>query len=251
MLRQGGGGGAGGGSTAVDGGGCGWEPGPNTPRPPPEILIEDIIQPENSSQRISEVVSEHHSLPPCTCDHAKLDVTCQRENCSGPTNNNTKVNFETVKVDDEDEDLNYHFHGKNELLASITEEHLLDHLEVDYLGECISSCNKVENFLMYSEYEENMDSDGFSFNSSQAHSEQVTAPLKKKRGGCAGQLGNLHSFSEPDIFRLSNRLLVGGDEEEGEKGNEDNQRTWHHLRSRDRRPLLLPVIREVGSADIE
>ena len=29
---------------------------------------------------------------------AQLDAACERENCSGPTNNNTKGKFENVKV---------------------------------------------------------------------------------------------------------------------------------------------------------
>lgn len=33
-------------------------------------------------------------------------------------------------------------------------DNILD--DLDYIGDCITSCNKVENFLMLSEYENNL-----------------------------------------------------------------------------------------------
>ena len=64
----------------------------------------------------------------------------------------------------------YHFRGKPELLAGISDENLLVQLEIEYQGD-ITSCNKVENYLQYSEY----DYEDFSnsSDSSHVHSEQV------------------------------------------------------------------------------
>ena len=72
--------------------------------------------------------------------------------------------------DEDDDEHSYHFRGKPELLAGISEENLLEQLEIEYLGD-ITSCNKVENYLMCSEYERqhmlgNI-SEGDSFSSSQ------------------------------------------------------------------------------------
>ena len=64
----------------------------------------------------------------------------------------------------------YHFRGKPELLAGISEENLLVQLEIEYQGD-ITSCNKVENYLQYSEYEYEEYSN--SSDSSHVHSEQV------------------------------------------------------------------------------
>lgn len=73
-------------------------------------------------------------------------------------------------LDEDDDEHSYHFRGKPELLAGISEENLLEQLEIEYLGD-ITSCNKVENYLMCSEYERQhmMDliSEDDSFNSSQ------------------------------------------------------------------------------------
>ena len=46
-----------------------------------------------------------------------------------------------ISADDDDEH-SYHFRGKPELLAGISEENLLEQLEIEYLGD-ITSCNKV------------------------------------------------------------------------------------------------------------
>ena len=64
----------------------------------------------------------------------------------------------------------YHFRGKPEMLAGISEENLLVQLEIEYQGD-ITSCNKVENYLQYSEYEYEEYSN--SSDSSHVHSEQV------------------------------------------------------------------------------
>ena len=57
------------------------------------------------------------------------------------------------------------------MLAGISEENLLVQLEIEYQGD-ITSCNKVENYLQYSEYEYEDYSN--SSDSSHVHSEQVT-----------------------------------------------------------------------------
>ena len=109
-------------------------------------------------------------------------------------------------------------------------------LEIEYHGG-ITSCNKVENYLQYSEYEYN--ESGNSEVSSQVHSEQVTendtksttpdksifqitAPLKKKAG--KGYSGINHSLSEPDLAvpaggrRAGEESAHGGESEEEEGG---------------------------------
>ena len=62
-------------------------------------------------------------------------------------NNNNRVTFTMVVPlddhdDDDDDEHSYHFRGKPELLAGISEENLLEQLEIEYLGD-ITSCNKV------------------------------------------------------------------------------------------------------------
>jgi len=115
-------------------------------------------------------------------------------------NNNVKgvtfsleVPYNEEDIDDDDGH-SYHFRGKPELLAGISDENLLVQLEIEYQGD-ITSCNKVENYLQYSEY----DYEDFSnaSDSSHVHSEQVTAPVKKRCGATMN-----HSFSEPDLARL-------------------------------------------------
>ena len=60
------------------------------------------------------------------------------------------------------------------MLAGISEENLLVQLEIEYQGD-ITSCNKVENYLQYSEYE--YEDYSSSNDSSHVHSEQVTILL--------------------------------------------------------------------------
>ena len=48
---------------------------------------------------------------------------------------------------DDDDEHSYHFRGKPELLAGISEENLLEQLEIEYLGD-ITSCNKVTQFSL-------------------------------------------------------------------------------------------------------
>jgi len=198
-----------------------------------EVEIPIIIAAENSSQHVSDVHDSKGFQEPELSQNNIIP----------------KVRLEASdQVDEEDEDLNYHFHGKNEILSNISEEHLLEHL--DYLGE-ITSCNKVEKYLMYSDYEPDSNSDGFSFNSSQAHSEQVTAPLNKKKN--LSKLTN-NSFSEPDLFRLSSRLLLQPTLLTHEEEDNSNMKTWHRIRTRGlnfRQTAEMPVIKEVGSIDTE
>ena len=47
-----------------------------------------------------------------------------------------------MTISDDDDEHSYHFRGKPELLAGISEENLLEQLEIEYLGD-ITSCNKV------------------------------------------------------------------------------------------------------------
>ena len=136
---------------------------------------EAVVEPENLSQKLSEahpseaeagslIMSEHESIR----DAESL-------NRSLKTSNNNRVNFTIVvpldpEQDEDDDEHSYHFRGKPELLAGISEENLLEQLEIEYLGD-ITSCNKVENYLMCSEYERqhmlgNI-SEGDSFSSSQ------------------------------------------------------------------------------------
>ena len=141
----------------------------------------------------------------------------------------------------------YHFRETPELLAGISEENLLVQLEIEYHGG-ITSCNKVENYLQYSECE--YDDSGNSEVSSQVHSEQVTqnetknlnpdksifqvtAPLKKKAG--KGHSGINHSLSEPDLARLLLR---------GEDGPGRSPRMGESPRRR--RAAVLPWIKYVG-----
>ena len=63
-------------------------------------------------------------------------------------NNNNRVSFTMVIPtddldDDDDDEHSYHFRGKPELLAGISEENLLEQLEVEYLGDITSCNNKV------------------------------------------------------------------------------------------------------------
>ena len=64
------------------------------------------------------------------------------------------------------------------MLAGISEENLLVQLEIEYQGD-ITSCNKVENYLQYSEYEYEDYSN--SSDSSHVHSEQVTILLRLRQ----------------------------------------------------------------------
>jgi len=131
---------------------------------------------------------------------------------------------------DDDDGHSYHFRGKPELLAGISEENLLVQLEIEYQGD-ITSCNKVENYLQYSEY----DYEDFSnsSDSSHVHSEQVTAPVKKRCGATMN-----HSFSEPDLARLV----------QGAGGARGSPRSARHLGNqrdspRKRRGGILPWAR--------
>ena len=142
---------------------------------------EAVVEPENLSQKLSEaqpseaeagsvILSEHESIR----DAESL-------NRSLKTSNNNRVNFTIVvpmdpDQDEDDDEHSYHFRGKPEFLAGISEENLLEQLEIEYLGD-ITSCNKVENYLMCSEYERqhmlgNI-SEGDSFSSSQVREGQI------------------------------------------------------------------------------
>ena len=142
---------------------------------------EAMVEPENLSQKLSEaqpseaeggsvILSEHESIR----DAESL-------NRSLKTSNNNRVNFTIVvpmdpEQDEDDDEHSYHFRGKPEFLAGISEENLLEQLEIEYLGD-ITSCNKVENYLMCSEYERqhmlgNI-SEGDSFSSSQVREGQI------------------------------------------------------------------------------
>ena len=163
---------------------------------------ENMIEHENLSQKLSDVHNSVVGINSVILSEAESIKDAETLN---QNNNNKEVTFSplTPVLEDEDDDdgHSYHFRGKPELLACISEENLLEQLEIEYLGD-ITSCNKVENYLMYSEYEGHY-CDEDSFNSSNLHSEQITAPLHNKKIAKRSTVN--HSFSEPDLLRLFNR----------------------------------------------
>ena len=131
----------------------------------------------------SVILSEHESIR----DAETLNKSLNNNNRVGGGAGFTMVLPLDPDLDEDDDEHSYHFRGKPELLAGISEENLLEQLEIEYLGD-ITSCNKVapsrarvsititmylqvENYLMCSEYERQhmMDliSEDDSFNSSQ------------------------------------------------------------------------------------
>lgn len=136
---------------------------------------EAVVEHENLSQKLSELQpSEAEAGSVILSEHESIR-DAESLNRSLKTSNNNRVNFTIVvpmdpEQDEDDDEHSYHFRGKPELLAGISEENLLEQLEIEYLGD-ITSCNKVENYLMCSEYERqhmmgNI-SEGDSFSSSQ------------------------------------------------------------------------------------
>ena len=163
-----------------------------------------LIEHENLSQKLSDV---HNSVVGINSVILSEPESIKDAETLNQNNNNKEVSFSPLIPFEEEEDddgHSYHFRGKPELLACISEENLLEQLEIEYLGD-ITSCNKVENYLMYSEYEGNNISDDDSFNSSNIHSEQITAPIHNKKISKRATVN--HSFSEPDLVRLFARYL--------------------------------------------
>lgn len=115
-----------------------------------------------------------------------IKITTSRESLSHWRSHFTRMKSMTMMVRKRNPEIviflnpghSYHFRGKPELLACISEENLLVQLEIEYQGD-ITSCNKVENYLQYSEYE--YENDGNSFNSSEVHSEQVKHSVARER----------------------------------------------------------------------
>ena len=134
------------------------------------------MEPENLSQKLSEIhQSEAEAGSVILSEHESIRDAESLNRSMKTTNNNNRVNFTIVvpmdpEQEDDDDEHSYHFRGKPELLAGISEENLLEQLEIEYLGD-ITSCNKVENYLMCSEYERQhmlgAISEGDSFSSSQ------------------------------------------------------------------------------------
>ena len=170
-----------------------------------KFLDENIlIEHENLSQKLSDVQNPVVSINSVILSEPESIKDAETLN---QNNNNKEVTFSPLIPFEEEEDddgHNYHFRGKPELLAGISEECLLEQLEIEYLGD-ITSCNKVENYLMYSEHDGHNYSDDESFNSSNAHSEQITAPINNKKISKRSTVN--HSFSEPDLVRLFARYL--------------------------------------------
>ena len=75
------------------------------------------------------------------------------------------------------------------MLAGISEENLLVQLEIEYQGD-ITSCNKVENYLQYSEYE--YEDYSSSNDSSHVHSEQVAILLRLRQCYTCHLFGSLY-----------------------------------------------------------
>ena len=107
---------------------------------------ENMIEPENMSEKLSEVhnnsVAGMNSVILSEQESIKDAETLNKN-----LNNNNRVTFTMVVPlddhdDDDDDEHSYHFRGKPELLAGISEENLLEQLEIEYLGD-ITSCNKV------------------------------------------------------------------------------------------------------------
>ena len=117
-----------------------------------------LIEHENLSQKLSDV---HISVVGINSVILSEPESIKDAETLNQNNNNKEVTFSPLIPFEEEEDddgHSYHFRGKPELLACISEENLLEQLEIEYLGD-ITSCNKVENYLMYSEYEGNNYSD--------------------------------------------------------------------------------------------
>ena len=137
---------------------------------------EATVEPENLSQKLSEIhQSEAEAGSVILSEHESIRDAESLNRSMKTSNNNNRVNFTIVvpmdpEQEDDDDEHSYHFRGKPELLAGISEENLLEQLEIEYLGD-ITSCNKVENYLMCSEYERQhmlgAISEGDSFTSSQ------------------------------------------------------------------------------------
>jgi len=161
----------------------------------PSIASVAAIEHENLSQKLSDApnsVIAGNSVVLSDPESIKDAETLNQNNNVKGVTFSVEVPFNEEDIDDDDGH-SYHFRGKPELLQGISEENLLVQLEIEYQGD-ITSCNKVvENYLQYSDYEyEEYSSSG---DSSHVHSEQMTAPIKKKTG-------INHSFSEPDLARL-------------------------------------------------
>jgi len=158
-----------------------------------------LIEHENLSQKLSDV---HNSVIGVNSVIVSEQDSIKDAETLNQNNNNKEVTFDPLipyEEEDDDDGHSYHFRGKPELLACISEENLLEQLEIEYLGD-ITSCNKVENYLMYSEYDGMNYSDDESYNSSNVHSEQITAPINNKKMSKRSAVN--HSFSEPDLVRL-------------------------------------------------
>lgn len=115
-------------------------------------MAGDVIEPENLSQKLSDVHNSVGGNSVILSDHDSIK-DAETLNRSILTNNN-RVGFTMVipiedHEDEDDDEHSYHFRGKPEFLAGISEENLLEQLEIEYLGD-ITSCNKVSNcFIVY------------------------------------------------------------------------------------------------------
>ena len=109
------------------------------------VASENVIEHENLSEKLSDV---HNSVAGMnSVILSEQESIKDAETLNKNLNNNNRVTFTMVVPlddhdDDDDDEHSYHFRGKPELLAGISEENLLEQLEIEYLGD-ITSCNKV------------------------------------------------------------------------------------------------------------
>lgn len=111
-------------------------------------------------------------------------------------------------------------------------DNLLD--ELDYVGDCITSCNKVENYLMLSEFENNLSVNGAE-DSDEEEKPQASANYTERRRRKLSMLTNLHhrinEESDEEQTMTHNARADSEDEHEGAEGQKQNSnpKKHHHL----------------------
>lgn len=115
-------------------------------------------------------------------------------------------------------------------------DNLLD--ELDYVGDCITSCNKVENYLMLSEFENNLSVNGA--DTDEEEKPQASANTTERRRRKLSMLTNLHhrinEESDEEQAMPHNNARADSEEEhecnsssaEGQKPR-SNPKKHHHL----------------------
>ncbi|KAL1455368.1 hypothetical protein WDU94_009467 [Cyamophila willieti] len=97
-------------------------------------------------------------------------------------------------------------------------DNLLD--DLDYIGDCITSCNKVENYLMLSEFENNLIAE---------------IPIVMDRKGRRWSLARQTTAAPPAASATTN-----GTESEDGNGNVKNSTKWRLLQSGNTVPVSVP-----------